>query len=280
MLQRRVEGLARRRGRGADTRAPFGARRSPCSRATRTRSAFDVAARRARSTRVAAASCARCTKSPRCKRGAPRFRHGRSRRAARDGDRHDQAASARRSRSRPPAPTCSSSDAQSPRPTIRARVAETRARGSRTRRDRGLARRSCACKPAPSCVGGAGSLCWPAVAPRMLAHTIADTRACRHAQQTQSSLSQSVPSVESQVPHGGVRYGEPALAHTGATSARTREGRRRAPPARRGEGQAEDRLAVARGAVRRKPTAATRAATMLAKLKSSACSSRCRVSAR
>ena len=48
---------------------------------------------------------------------------------------------------------------------------------------------------------------------------------------------------------------------------RARKAARRAPAARRGEGQAEDRLAVARRSCSSKPTAATRAGDMLAKLK-------------
>ena len=76
------------------------------------------------------------------------------------------AASAHRSKSRPPAPTCSSSDAQLPRPTIRCAWPRPCTRQSHAR---SWASAAIVCAQArPQLRRRLGSLCWPAVAPHML----------------------------------------------------------------------------------------------------------------
>ena len=131
-----------------------------------------------------------------------------------------------------------------------ARVPRRRVHAAVARRDRGLARAARRAQARPQ-LRPTARLAMLARRRATMALAIADARVHAEVSRRKSSLSQSCGlRGEPQVPHGGVRYGEPALAHAGAAPGRAREGGRRAPAARRGEGQAEDRLAVARGAVR------------------------------
>ena len=224
-----VDDAARRRRRARGRRARRRARaagsdsRSPCSRATPTRRAFDarLATRDRRGLRrrrvLGARGRAWCT------RRAPDFVTIVPGVRLADGDAHDQArVGTPDARCGAPAPTCSWSVARSPRPTIRARAAQRRARRGRgTRSRRVLARERVARKPSPSCDATRSvSLCCAAADSEQMRADARDRRT-HHRFASRRSISEE--------PHG-----EPAHAHTGAASARAREGRAsRAASARR-----------------------------------------------
>ena len=212
------------RGHGADERSRREARSRNGSRA--------------RSKPGCGAWSVRSKRSSACTPGA-RLRHHRSRRALRRRRRHDQArvgtpeGVARaggdvlvvgRAVTRADDPRCGAARLRRSRERSHGRLARGRAR-----------------KPSASC----------------------DAAQCRYAAplliRGGPNLSESTLSHHAVAPEE--QHGEPAHAHTGAASTRAREGRRRAPPARGGEGQAEDRLAHVARAVRARPSAATSRAT-------------------